>query len=167
MAPDVPLQAFASNWVCTRQSIRGTESGQGSTRLTGQGAQVMTSYGLRVRAKTVIAPLSFGGTSSDLTTLFVGLGLQHQLTDTWSLFASAGVETDLNNPSNTIAVSGLNQLADVTYGGHTVQTRAVFAAGTSFAVTKTQRIGLNYVFRQSPYEGINTNSVFLNDTIGF
>lgn len=152
----------------------------------------MTSYGLRVRAKTVIAPylglrytegktdgytessnanviapLSFGGTSSDLTTLFVGLGLQHQLTDTWSLFASAGVETDLNNPSNTIAVSGLNQLADVTYGGHTVQTRAVFAAGTSFAVTKTQRIGLNYVFRQSPYEGINTNSVFLNDTIGF
>ena len=176
----------------TRQSIRGTESGQGSTRLTGQGAQVMTSYGLRVAAKTVVspylglrytegktdgytesanaqvrAPLSFGGTSSDLTTLFAGVGVQHQLTDTWTLSASAGVETDLNDPSNTVTVSGLNQLADVTYGGNSVQTRAVFAAGVSSAVTKTQRIGLNYVFRQSPYEGINTNSVFLNYTIGF
>lgn len=176
----------------TRQSIRGTEAGSGSTNLVGQGAQVMTSYGLRLAAKTVVAPylglrytqgktdgysesatanvtapLSFGGANTDLTTLFAGVGVRHQLTDAWTVSASVGVETDLNNPSNTVTVEGLNQLADVTYGGNTVQTRAVFAAGVGFNVTKTQRISLDYVFRQSPYEGINTNSVFLNYTIGF
>ena len=176
----------------TRQRINGTQAGEGSTNLTGQGAQVMTSYGLRATSKTIVspylglrytqgktdgysesananvtAPLSFGGTSTDLTTLFGGIAVRHQLSESWTVSASAGVETDLNNPSNTVTVEGLNQLADVTYGGNTVQTRAVFSAGVSFAVTKTQRIGLNYVFRQSPYEGINTNSVFLNYTIGF
>jgi hypothetical protein len=176
----------------TRQSINGTEAGEGSTKLTGQGAQVMTSYGLRATSKTVFAPylglrytqgktdgynesasvnvtapLSFGGVSTDLTTIFAGIGVQHQLTDAWTVSASAGVETDLNNPTNTVTVEGLNQLADVSYGGNTVQTRAVFSAGVSFAVTKTQYIGLNYIYRQSPYQGINTNSVFLNYTIGF
>jgi hypothetical protein len=66
-----------------------------------------------------------------------------------------------------VTVDGLNQLADVTYGGNTVQTRAVFTAGVGFNVTKTQRVSLDYVFRQSPYQGVNTNTVFLNYTIGF
>ena len=182
----------AQDATVTRQSINGTEAGQGSTTLTGQGAQLMTTYGLRLSDKTVVspylgvrytqgemdgysesanakvrAPLSFGATTTNRTTLFAGVGVQHRITDAWTLSASAGVETDLNDPSQTVTVDGLNQLADLSYGGNTVQTRAVFSAGVRFNVTRAQQVSLAYAFRQSPYEGVDASAVFLNYTIGF
>ncbi|AWB33172.1 autotransporter outer membrane beta-barrel domain-containing protein [Orrella marina] len=174
-----------------RSPINGTELATGTTNLTGQGFQLLTTYGLGVAQRTVLSPylgvrytessssaytesqsagvraaLSYGGLSSDLTTLLAGLSLRHQFNDSWSLMLSAGVESDLNQSTDSVTVTGLQGLNASALNNDPVQTRATFAAGLWFDITKNQRVSLDYVYRQSPYQGIDSNAVFLNYTIG-
>ena len=175
----------------TRSPINGTELATGSTNLTGQGAQLLATYGFNVAKRTLLspylglrytesqssaytetqsasvqAPLSYSGLNTDLTTLLAGLSLTHRFTDSWSVMFSAGVESDTNQSFDSITVTGLQGLNGSGINNNPVQTRATFAAGVSYNVTKSQRVSLDYVFRQSPYQGINTNAVLLSYSIG-
>ena len=175
----------------TRSPVNGTELATGSTNLSGQGVQLLATYGFKLAHRTVLspylglrytesqssaytetqsatvrAPLSYSGADTDLTTLLAGLGLSHRFTDSWSVMLSAGVESDTNQSFDSITVNGLYGLSGGAINNNPVQTRATFAAGVSFDITKKQRVSLDYVFRQSPYQGINTNAVLLSYSIG-
>ena len=175
----------------SRVPVNGTELASGSTNLTGQGVQLLATYGLKLAERTVLspylglrytesqssaysetqsasvrAPLSYSGLSTDLTTVLAGVNLSHRFTDNWSLMLSAGVESDANQSYDTMTVTGLQGINGGVIKNNPVQTRATFAAGVSFDLTKTQRVSLNYVYRQSPYQGINSNAVLLSYSIG-
>ena len=180
------------NATLTRPTVNGTERGSGTSKLTGQGVQLLSTYGFALSPRTiaspyiglrytkgdtqgysesasdvVTAPLSFGGLNNDLATVLAGVGIRHQFSDSWTIRASVGVESDLNQANDTLTIQGLNGLADLNFNANPVRTRATLSAGLSYDVTKMQRIAFNYLFRQSPYEGINTQSVFLNYSFGF
>jgi len=180
------------NAIIKRQTINDTDPGQGASTLTGQGVQLLTSYGIKWGNQTLVSPyvglrytqgessvytksvsdqvkaaLFYSGVRTEFATLLAGVAASHQLGHGWAVLASAGIESDLNNLDTTLTVSGLNGLASINNSGNAVKNRPTFSAGLSYDITKSQRVSLNYIYRQSVYEGINTRAAFLSYSFGF
>lgn len=179
------------NTTMTRSSINGSEAGSGSSNLVSQGIQMLAKYGLPLGNRAVISPyaglrytqnnmgaytettsgvvtvpLSYDALNTNATTVVAGLGANYKASENLGLLGSIGLENDLNTNNGTYAVSGLNGLNSLSFNPNPVRTRATASAGAYYDLAKAHRVALNYIYRQEPYQGINTNSVFLTYTMG-
>jgi len=179
------------NTTITRQVVGDSEPGSGSSTLNSQGAQLTAKYGFGVTentmvspylgmrytqnnmggytegaSSTVTAPLTYSALNTNATTALAGLGARHLLNAKTILFASAGVESDTNTSNGTYYATGITGLTPVNFNANPVKTRPTASIGATYLVEKNQQIGLSGIYRQEPYQGVSTTSVFLTYTIG-
>ena len=179
------------NTTMNRQVVDGSEAGSGSSTLTSQGVQVIGKYGFAVAEKTIVspyaglrytqnnmggytegssaavtAPLSYSAVNTNATTLVAGLGANYKVMPDVALLASAGVENDLSTSNGNYTATGLYGLNSINFNSNPVRTRATATLGAYYDLAKNQRVGINGIYRQEPYRGVSTTSVFATYTIG-
>lgn len=179
------------NTTMTRPVVDGTEAGSGSSTLTSQGVQAIGKYGFAVADKTIVspyaglrytqnnmggytegssasvtAPLTYSAVNTNATTFVAGLGANYKVMPDVTLLASAGLENDLTTSNGTYSATGLYGLNSISFNSSPVRTRATASAGAYYDLAKNQRVSLNYIFRQEPFQGVNTNAAFLTYAIG-
>ncbi|MBU3556212.1 autotransporter outer membrane beta-barrel domain-containing protein [Polynucleobacter sp. Ross1-W9] len=177
----------------TRPVVNSAEPGQGSTNIYTQSVQLVGKYGFAVTDNLIISPyagirylsqkvngysegananvtlpLSYSAINANATTALAGVGITTKATPELTLMASAGLETNLSSNYGTWTVTGA-------YGGATdtvqvnpnqVNTRATASIGAYYAIEKNQTIGITGIYRQEPFQNINTTNVMMTYTIG-
>jgi len=179
------------NTTMTRPVVDGTEAGSGSSSLTSQGVQAIGKYGFAVADKTIIspyvglrytqnnmggytegssatvtAPLTYSAVNTNATTVVAGLGANYKVMPDVTLLASAGLENDLNTSNGNYTATGLYGLNSINFNSSPVRTRATATLGAYYDLAKNQRLGINGIYRQEPYQGVNTTSVMATYTVG-
>ncbi|MBU3588680.1 autotransporter outer membrane beta-barrel domain-containing protein [Polynucleobacter sp. 80A-SIGWE] len=179
------------NTTMTRPVVDGTEAGSGSSTLTSQGAQAIGKYGFAVADKTTVspyvglrysqnnmggytegssaavtAPLTYGAVNTNATTVVAGLGANYKLMPDVVLLASAGLENDLNTSNGNYTATGLYGLNSINFNASPVRTRATATLGAYYDLAKNQRLGINGIYRQEPYQGVTTTSVMATYMVG-
>lgn len=179
------------NTTMTRPVVDGTEAGSGSSTLTSQGVQAIGKYGFAVADKTIVspylglrytqnnmggytegslatvtAPLSYSAVNTNATTVVAGLGANYKVMPDVTLLASAGLENDLNTSNGNYTATGLYGLNSINFNSSPVRTRATATLGAYYDLAKNQRLGINGIYRQEPYQGVTTTSVMATYTVG-
>lgn len=179
------------NTTMTRPVVDGTEAGSGSSSLTSQGVQAIGKYGFAVADKTIVspyvglrytqnnmggyteggsatvtAPLSYSAVNTNATTVVAGLGANYKVMPDVTLLASAGLENDLNTSNGNYTATGLYGLNSINFNSSPVRTRATATLGAYYDLAKNQRLGINGIYRQEPYQGVTTTSVMATYTVG-
>ena len=179
------------NTTITRYVVGTSEAGSGSSQLNSQGAQVTAKYGFSVRpdlivapyagirftknnmggytestSSTVTAPLTYSALNTNATTTLAGVGASYRLTPQAAVFASAGVESDTNTSNATYAATGVSGLTPISFNANPVKTRRTAMFGAYYDVAKNQRLGINAIYRQEPYQGVSTTTVMATYTAG-
>jgi len=83
-----------------------------------------------------------------------------------TLLASAGLENDLNTSNGNYTATGLYGLNSINFNPNPVRTRATGMLGAYYDLAKNQRLGINGIYRQEPYQGVSTTSVMATYTVG-
>ena len=168
-----------------------TEPGTGSSKLYTKGAQIIAKYGFSFSdssifspysgiryttnslnsyseqlSNSVTVPLSYSAMNRSFTTLVAGLGLLHRYSPKTTFIVSAGLETDLSTSGGVITASGVAELNAVNLNSNLTKTRPTAMAGVYYDIEKNQRIGINGIYRQEPYNSLATTSVMATYTIG-
>lgn len=179
------------NTTMNRQVVDGSEAGSGSSTLNTQGVQAIGKYGFAVAEKTTVspyvglrytqnnmggytegssatvtAPLTYSAVNTNATTLVAGLGANYKVMPDVALLASAGVENDLSTSNGNYTATGLYGLNSINFNSNPVRTRATATLGAYYDLAKNQRVGINGIYRQEPYQGVSTTSVLATYTIG-
>jgi len=179
------------NTTMNRQVVDGSEAGSGSSTLNTQGVQAIGKYGFAVAEKTIVspyvglrytqnnmggytegssatvtAPLTYSAVNTNATTLVAGLGANYKVMPDVALLASAGVENDLSTSNGNYTATGLYGLNSINFNSNPVRTRATATLGAYYDLAKNQRVGINGIYRQEPYQGVSTTSVLATYTIG-
>ncbi len=179
------------NTTMTRPIVDGTEAGSGSSTLTSQGVQAIGKYGFAVANKTIVspyvglrytqnnmggyaegssatvtAPLTYSAVNTNATTVVAGLGANYKVMPDVTLLASAGLENDLNTSNGNYTATGLYGLNSINFNSSPVRTRATATLGAYYDLAKNQRLGINGIYRQEPYQGVTTTSVMATYTVG-
>ncbi len=179
------------NTTMTRPIVDGTEAGSGSSTLTSQGVQAIGKYGFAVADKTIVspyvglrytqnnmggytegssatvtAPLTYSAVNTNATTVVAGLGANYKVMPDVTLLASAGLENDLNTSNGNYTATGLYGLNSINFNSSPVRTRATATLGAYYDLAKNQRLGINGIYRQEPYQGVTTTSVMATYTVG-
>jgi probable HAF family extracellular repeat protein len=182
--------AYSSNGVnVTRTTLANTESGQGTSTMTTQGAQLESAYGFAVtdswiasplvgvRATSVVRngytetagatfPITYNSVTQSATTAYAGAKVMGYVTPTVSVGASAGVEQDLN--SNISNYSGsIYYLGAFSLAAPSIQkTRPFVSANADYWVEKNQRVSLSAYYNQQSLNTSNGITTMLTYTIG-
>jgi len=179
------------NTTMNRQVVDGSEAGSGSSTLNTQGVQAIGKYGFAVAEKTIVspyaglrytqnnmggytegssatvtAPLTYSAVNTNATTLVAGLGANYKVMPDVTLLASAGLENDLNTSNGNYTATGLYGLNSINFNPNPVRTRATGMLGAYYDLAKNQRLGINGIYRQEPYQGVSTTSVMATYTVG-
>lgn len=179
------------NTTMNRQIVDGSEAGSGSSTLNTQGVQAIGKYGFAVAEKTIVspyaglrytqnnmggytegssatvtAPLTYSAVNTNATTLVAGLGANYKVMPDVTLLASAGLENDLNTSNGNYTATGLYGLNSINFNPNPVRTRATGMVGAYYDLAKNQRLGINGIYRQEPYQGVSTTSVMATYTVG-
>ncbi|MBU3589520.1 autotransporter outer membrane beta-barrel domain-containing protein [Polynucleobacter sp. 80A-SIGWE] len=179
------------NTTINRQVVGTSEAGTGSSQLNSQGAQVTAKYGFAVlpavivspyvgirytqnnmggytegTSATVTAPLTYSALNTNATTALVGLGASYRFIPKATLFASAGVETDTNTANGTYSATGLSGLTPINFNANPVKTRPTATIGAYYDVEKNQRVGVTGIYRQEPFQAVQTTTVMATYTVG-
>ena len=179
------------NTTVTRQVVGTSEPGSGSSQLNSQGAQITAKYGFAVlpevivspyagirytqnnmggytegTSATVTAPLTYSALNTNATTALAGVGASYQFIPKATIYASAGVETDTNTANGTYSATGVSGLTPVNFNANPVKTRPTAMLGAYYDVQKNQRLGVNAIYRQEPFQAVSTTSVMATYTVG-
>ncbi|WP_216190073.1 beta strand repeat-containing protein [Polynucleobacter parvulilacunae] len=179
------------NATINRQVVGTSEAGTGSSQLNSQGAQVTAKYGFGVTetvivapyigirytqnnmggytegtSATVTAPLTYSALNTNATTALAGLGASYRFIPKATLFVSAGVETDANTSNGTFSATGINGLTPVNFNANPVKTRPTATVGAYYDVEKNQRVGVTGIYRQEPYQAVQTTTVMATYMVG-
>ncbi|MBU3577352.1 autotransporter outer membrane beta-barrel domain-containing protein [Polynucleobacter sp. UK-Kesae-W10] len=179
------------NTTITRQVVGSSEAGSGSSQLNSQGIQLVGKYGFGVvkdvivspyagirytqnnmggytegASSSVTAPLTYSALNTNATTALAGVGASYQFIPQALVFASAGVETDTNTSNGTYSATGIAGLAPVNFNANLVKTRATAMLGAAYDVVKNQRLAITGIYRQEPYQAMQTTTVMATYTIG-
>lgn len=65
------------------------------------------------------------------------------------------------------SASGLAGLNEVAFNANANDTRPVASTGVFYDITKAQRVGASFVYRQEAFQSTDTKSVFVNYQVGF
>jgi hypothetical protein len=175
----------------TRQIVGTSEAGSGSSQLISQGAQVMAKYGFAVVSDVVIspyagvrytqnnmggyteattsavtAPLTYLALNTNTTTTLAGAEARYRGIPKTTLFASAGVETDMNTNNDFYSATGVDGLVPINFNPNPVKTRPTATVGGYYDIVKNQRIGITGIYRQEAYQAVSTTAVLATYTIG-
>ena len=179
------------NTTVTRQVVGTSEAGSGSSQLNSQGAQVAAKYGFGVTpdvivspyvgirytqnnmngyteaaSSTVTAPLTYSALNTNATTALAGVGAQYKFIPQATAFASVGVETDTNTNNGTYSATGVAGLTPINFNANPVKTRPTATLGAYYDVEKNQRLGITGIYRQEPYQAVQTTTVMATYTVG-
>ena len=170
-----------------------SEAGSGSSTLNSQGAQITAKYGFGVAENvivspyigmrytqnnmngytegtnsTVTAPLTYSALNTNATTALAGISASYKFIPQAGAFASAGVETDTNTANGSYygTNSTIAGLTPVNFNSNPVKTRPTAMLGAYYDVEKNQRLGINAIYRQEPYQGVSTTTVMATYTVG-
>ncbi|MBU3639548.1 S-layer family protein [Polynucleobacter sp. AP-RePozz3-80-G7] len=179
------------NTTINRQVVGTSEAGSGSSQLNSQGAQVTAKYGFAAlpavivspyigirytqnnmggytegTSATVTAPLTYSALNTNATTALAGLGASYRFIPKATLFASAGVETDTNTANGTYSATGLTGLTPINFNANPVKTRPTATIGAYYDVEKNQRVGVTGIYRQEPFQAVQTTTVMATYTVG-
>ncbi|MBU3562929.1 autotransporter outer membrane beta-barrel domain-containing protein [Polynucleobacter sp. Tro8-14-1] len=179
------------NATVTRSVVGTSDPGTGSSNLISQGAQIQAKYGFAVlpevivspyvgmrytqnnmggytegTSSTVTAPLTYSALNTNATTALAGLGASYRFIPKATVYASAGVETDTNTANGTYSATGVTGLTPINFNTNPVKTRPTATIGAYYDVEKNQRLGINGIYRQEPFQAVSTTSVMATYTIG-
>ncbi|WP_293626241.1 autotransporter outer membrane beta-barrel domain-containing protein [Polynucleobacter sp.] len=179
------------NTTITRSVVGTSEAGSGSSQLNSQGAQVVAKYGFGFVDQVVVspyagvrytqntmggytegassavtAPLTYSALNTNATTALAGVGASYRGIPQTTLFASAGVESDTNTSNGTYSATGVTGLTPVNFNANPVKTRPTATLGASYDVAKNQRLGITGIYRQEPYQAVQTTTVMATYTVG-
>ena len=179
------------NTTVTRAVVGTSEAGSGSSQLNSQGAQVAAKYGFGVvenvivspyvgirytqnnmggytegTSSTVTAPLTYSALNTNATTALAGVGAQYKFIPQATAFASVGVETDTNTSNGTYSATGITGLTPINFNANPVKTRPTATVGAYYDVEKNQRLGITGIYRQEPYQAVQTTTVMATYTVG-
>jgi len=179
------------NTTVTRQVVGTSEAGSGSSNLNSQGAQVTAKYGFgivenvivspyvgmrytqnnmngyaEVTSASVTAPLTYSALNTNATTALAGVGASYRFIPQAAAFASAGVETDTNTNNGAYSATGITGLTPINFNANPVRTRPTATVGAYYDVEKNQRVGITGIYRQEPYQAVQTTSVMATYTVG-
>ena len=174
-----------------RQVVGLSEPGSGLTNLNSQGAQITAKYGFAVApdvlvspyvgmrytqnnmggytetaSSSVTAPLTYSALNTNATTALAGVGASYRFMPKATVFASAGVETDINTSNGTYSATGVSGLTPVNFNPNPSKTRPTATVGAYFDIEKNQRLGIIGIYRQEPFQSISTKTVFATYAIG-
>ena len=179
------------NTTVTRQVVGTSEAGSGSSQLNSQGAQVTAKYGFGVTPDVIVspyvgmrytqnnmngyseqatssvtAPLTYSSLNTNATTALAGVGASYRFIPQATAFASAGVETDTNTSNGTYSATGVTGLTPINFNANPVRTRPTATVGAYYDIEKNQRLGITGIYRQEPYQAVQTTTVMATYTVG-
>jgi hypothetical protein len=159
-----------------RGVVGSSEAGSGSSTLNNQGLQVMANYGWAVRDDLLVlpyaglrytqknlagysetanaevtAPLSYRAISRHVSTALLGLGLSHRVTPTATVFASAGLESDISSARGVLAATGISGLSPHFLNADSAKNRRTATLGAYVDLEKNQRLALSGSYSRNPY----------------
>ena len=125
-----------------------SEAGNGSAPINSQGAQVTAKYGFSVTPEVIVSPyvgmrytqnnmggygeqvtsavtepLTYSALNTNATTALAGVGATYRFIPQATVFASAGVETDINTNNGTYSATGIAGLTPINFNPNPVRTR--------------------------------------------
>jgi hypothetical protein len=180
------------NTTVNRQIVGLSEAGTGSSNLNSQGAQITAKYGFvlapdmlvspyvgmrytqnnmggytETASSSVTAPLTYSALNTNATTALAGAEARYRGIPNTTLFASAGLETDINTANGTYSATGVTGLTPVNFNPNPVKTRPTATVGVYYDITKSQRFSVTGIYRQEPFRAVSTTTVLATYTIGF
>ena len=117
-------------------------------------------------SSTVTAPLTYSALNTNATTALAGVGAQYKFIPQATAFASVGVETDTNTSNGTYSATGITGLTPINFNANPVKTRPTATVGAYYDVEKNQRLGITGIYRQEPYQAVQTTTVMATYTVG-
>ncbi|OIN03582.1 hypothetical protein A9236_01365 [Polynucleobacter sp. QLW-P1DATA-2] len=183
------------NSTVTRQVVGtgsgSSEAGSGGAPINSQGAQVTAKYGFGIMENVIVspyigmrytqsnmngytestsssvtAPLTYSALNTNATTALAGVGAQYRYIPQATVFASAGVETDTNTANGTYAATGVSGLTPINFNINPVKTRPTATIGAYYDIAKNQRLGITGIYRQEPYQAVQSTTVMATYTVG-
>jgi len=189
----VSLAYGQKNTTITRQVVGTSDPGSGSTNLISQGAQLVGRYSFDLVKSVILAPyagirysqnnldsyneastsnvtnpLSFRSLSTKATTALAGAEIKYKSIPRTTLFASAGVETDINSSNDSYVATNplIGPLSPVSFNANPVRTRAIASIGAYCDIEKNHRLGITGFYRQDAYQSMPTSTVMAIYTVG-
>jgi hypothetical protein len=175
----------------TRPVVGSSEAGSGSTALTSQGANIVAKYNFGVtnrttvspyvgarylstvmngysegQASNVLVPLSYSSLSMNATTALAGVGASHRLDQEITLFASAGVEADVQTTNGSYTVTNVNGLTPVALNPNPSKVRPTATVAGYYKLDKDAQVGLSVLYRQDSMTGMTSTTGMVTYTIG-
>ena len=180
------------NTTVNRQIVGLSEAGTGSSNLNSQGAQITAKYGFVLAPDMLVSPyvgmrytrnnmggyteatssavtasLTYSALNTNATTALAGAEARYRGIPNTTLFASAGLETDINTANGTYSATGVTGLTPVNFNPNPVKTRPTATVGVYYDITKSQRFSVTGIYRQEPFRAVSTTTVLATYTIGF
>ena len=180
------------NTTVNRQIVGLSEPGTGSSNLNSQGAQITAKYGFVLAPDMLVSPyvgirytrnnmggyteatssavtesLTYSALNTNATTALAGAEARYRGIPNTTLFASAGLETDINTANGTYSATGVTGLTPVNFNPNPVKTRPTATVGVYYDITKSQRFSVTGIYRQEPFRAVSTTTVLATYTIGF
>jgi autotransporter-associated beta strand protein len=176
----------------TRNVLGTSEAGMGTSLVKTHAASGVLSFGQRVSEQwiaspyagiryaivsrngyteatstDVTSPLTFNALNQESTTAMAGLRLTGKVHPKATIVASAGFESDLHHHVGNYSATGLAGLNAVAFNVNVNDTRPIASTGIFYDITKAQRVGASFVYRQEAFQSTDTKSVFVNYQVGF
>ncbi len=166
-------------------TVTRTSSYEGSAKVNMKGIQSVSSYGIALDSDWIAAPyaglkyvsISRGGYTEggsspltydtlrqETTSVVAGVKFTGKIDPQTFAVLSAGVEHDLNHNVGQYSAGSSNTTA---FNSDVKKTRPVVSAGVYHDLDKTQRLGLNAVVRQEPFQSTSSTSAMATYTVGF
>jgi hypothetical protein len=175
----------------TREIIGTSEPGSGTSNIRSHGAQLIAKYGFSLPNKVILspyagirytqnnmagyteatsssvtAPLTYSPLKTSAVTALAGLGISVSVSPKAKIYASIGVETDINNKNGTYSANGISGLTSTNFNANPVKTRSTASFGAYYDLVHNQRLDLYGIYRQEPYQGLSSTAVMVNYAIG-
>ncbi len=162
-----------------------TSTNQGSTQLRMRGISTVSSFGFAIDGGLIAAPyvgvkytsinrgayteggssaLSYDNLRQESTTAVAGVRLSGKIDNQTGFVVSAGAEHDLNHNVGQYSAGSSNTTA---FNSNVQKTRPVVTAGVFYDIDKTQRIGVNAIHRQEPFQSTTSTTGLVTYTVGF
>jgi hypothetical protein len=176
----------------TRNLMGTSEAGMGTSLVKTHAASGVLSFGQRVSEQwiaspyagirytiisrngyteststDVTSPLAYNTLNQESTTAMAGLRLTGKVHPKATIVASAGFESDLHHNVGNYSATGLTGLNAVAFNANVNDTRPVASSGIFYDITKAQRVGASFVYRQEAFQSTDTKSVFVSYQVGF
>jgi len=174
----------------TRPVIGTSEPGTGTTRMNSQGALITSEYQLPVArnwgmspylglrytkvagssyteqtSAKVTAPLSIGDLIEETTSALIGLKMNALVEQNTHVYASLGIEQDINQHGGSYSASGMIGLTDINLS-NSKKTRPTANVGLTYDLGNHQRVQVNYSYTQAPFSNIGSSSILLMYQMG-